>query len=64
MLHGMIDDATKKPKTAPHSREDRLAAALRANLNRRKQLARAKKSREDADPAPESDEEAVKRQPK
>lgn len=44
----------KKPDTkASTSREDRLRAALRANLQRRKQQAR-ERADEDAAPAPEA----------
>ena len=55
---------TRKPDTdAPASREDRLGAALRANLARRKAQARARAddsqegSGGDADSAPETSEE-------
>jgi hypothetical protein len=40
----------QSPKTQS-SRDERLAKALRDNLNRRKSLARAKRARADADPA-------------
>ena len=54
---------TRKPDAeGPASREDRLGAALRANLARRKAQARARAdshegSGEDADNAPETSEE-------
>ncbi|SDE11488.1 hypothetical protein SAMN05421538_10471 [Paracoccus isoporae] len=52
---------TRKPKTdTTDSREDRLGAALRANLARRKAQARARAERKegetDSDNAPESEE--------
>ena len=42
----MQDETRQPPRPAPGTREERLAQALRDNLNRRKQLARSKKARD------------------
>jgi len=50
MGHGMSDEQPPNPrKAAPQGREDRLKSALKANLSRRKQQARARDA--EADPA-------------
>lgn len=54
----MSGDDTQKRPSAPPSREERLARALRENLGRRKELVRAKRARaDDTQPTAESSDD-------